>query len=170
MTGDASSPGEGDRIRPVTSFDAAPLAALFDLCFSDQGWTESEVQRLLAMPGVFGRTMVDATAPFGCILMRQAADEGEILWLAVLPDRRRRGIAQALYRSACEDAVARGVGRLVLEVAEDNQSARAFYTSQGLRPVGARPDYYRRPNGSACDAVIMAAAISRLEGDGDTSG
>jgi ribosomal-protein-alanine N-acetyltransferase len=71
-----------------------------------------------------------------------AADEVEILNLAVAPEFRRRGIARALLAPLLE-----GVhGAVFLEVRESNSAARNLYKSIGFEEISRRPDYYRTPS------------------------
>src|SRR5882672_2333314 len=136
-------PGGGPpEIRPVTPFDLELVAALHAACFSE-GWSAASIGALLAGPGAFGLLAASDGEPAGFILVRPAADEAEILSLAVLPARRRRGLARRLLAAALERLIAAGIRRLLLEVAEDNVAARRLYQNAGLIPIGRRPGYYR---------------------------
>ncbi len=81
-----------------------------------------------------------------------AADEGEILNLAVAPDGRRRGLGHALVRRVLEGLTSRGAQAIYLEVRESNASARRLYAGHGFREVGRRKQYYRRP---VEDAIVL---------------
>lgn len=77
-----------------------------------------------------------------------APGEGEILNLAVWPERRRQGVATRLLES-----VLRQPGySWFLEVRESNLPARNLYEKLGFREVGRRPCYYRDTGESA---VVM---------------
>ncbi len=78
----------------------------------------------------------------GFVLARVAADEAEILTLAVLPDSRRQGLGAALLTAALAEARRRGAASMVLEVATGNAPARALYVRHGFTEVGRRPAYY----------------------------
>jgi ribosomal-protein-alanine acetyltransferase len=85
----------------------------------------------------------------GFIVWRVTApDEGEILNLAVWPERRRQGIATRLLKSLL---VAPGISWF-LEVRESNLPARQLYEKLGFREVGRRSSYYQ-DTGEA--AVVM---------------
>ncbi|HEY9536300.1 MAG TPA: ribosomal-protein-alanine acetyltransferase, partial [Kiloniellaceae bacterium] len=56
-------------------------------------------------------------------------------------------------------AARRGARRLLLEVAEPNAGARAFYRGEGFDEIGRRRNYYRMPGGAPADAVICARSI-----------
>lgn len=82
----------------------------------------------------------------------EAADEGEILNLAVAEDGRRRGLGRALVETIVGALTERGVHQVYLEVRESNAPARALYSGFGFREVGRRKAYYRRP---VEDAMVL---------------
>jgi N-acetylglutamate synthase len=49
------------------------------------------------------------------------------------PGRRRAGLGTAITTAACAEAAGRGIGRVFLQVAEDNAGARALYERCGFR-------------------------------------
>lgn len=133
--------------------EAAALAGLHASCFAAP-WSESEFAALLGQPGVVALAEAD-----GFILIRIAADEAEILTLAVQPAARRRGLGRRLVESGARAACAGGADRLFLEVAEDNAAARALYAAAGFVEAGRRRAYYPRAEGPAVDALILARAL-----------
>jgi ribosomal-protein-alanine N-acetyltransferase len=136
---------------------ARVLAAIHAEAF-DQAWTASDIHQLLSSPGAFALVAEEEGAPLGFILARTAADEGEILTLATLPEARRRGLARALMTSAADLARQRGALRLLLEVAETNAAARALYDALGYETVGHRRGYYAGPGGEG-DARVLACDL-----------
>ena len=88
----------------------------------------------------------------GYVVALEAADEGEILNLAVAPAGRRRGLGRALVEQMLEALRGRGVRQVYLEVRESNAPARALYASRGFTEVGRRKQYYRRP---VEDAIVL---------------
>ena len=132
---------------------AAALAAIHARAFPpDEVWDEGAIALLTDSPGGIG--WFDPRGGF--CLARVAADEAEILTLAVLPERRRQGIAARLLTAAMAAASGRGARRMLLEVAESNLAARRLYAAAGFRPVGRRARYYA----SGEDALVLAAALS----------
>jgi ribosomal-protein-alanine N-acetyltransferase len=145
-------------LRPVGLFDHELLAALHAGCFAE-AWSAGSLAAMLATPGTFGLLAVGGGEPAGFILVRGLADEAEILSLGVLPAARRRGLARRLLGAATARLAEAGVGRLLLEVAEDNAAALALYESAGFARVGRRPGYYRHgPRLTA--ALIMARPVA----------
>jgi len=96
----------------------------------------------------------------GYLFAHHAADEGEILNLAVHPAHARRGLGTELVRTAFADLEAAGVTRVFLEVRESNRAAQAFYQGIGFRPVSRRAGYYRSPRE---DALVFVYEISGFQ-------
>ena len=144
------------QIVPLTPLHAEVAAEIHRACFID-AWTSDAICGLVGVPGTEGFLAVAGDDPSGMILFRVAADEGEILTLAVLASARRSKIGSLLLQSALRVARGRGARSVYLEVAEDNKAAIALYDEAGFRTVGRRPDYYR----TRCSSV--AAKILRLD-------
>jgi ribosomal protein S18 acetylase RimI-like enzyme len=71
-------------------------------------------------------------------------DSWDLYWIAVAPDRRRRGIGRALL-AAAEEGVARGGGRtVVIETASkpSYKGARRFYEENGYEQIARVPGFY----------------------------
>lgn len=125
------------------------LAAIHAEAF-DVPWSTSALAALIGQPGAILKVESD-----GFVLVQVAADEAEILTLAVRHQARRRGTASRLVSAAVDRASAMGARRLFLEVAEDNTPARALYAALGFETAGRRPRYYARKNGPAVDALLL---------------
>ena len=145
-------------IRPAT---AADLDALLDLEQAAQRWPWSRTQlsSLLDSPAL---CWVDApvqaagaraAALQGWLAVHAAADEAEILNLAVHPAARRQGHAQALLAAA--RAALPQARHWFLEVRTSNHAAQALYARLGFAPQGRRPAYYRNGEGGREDALCL---------------
>lgn len=88
----------------------------------------------------------------GYVVALDAADEGEILNLAVAAGGRRNGLGRALVQHILEALTGRGVRQVYLEVRESNAPARALYAAHGFKEAGRRKGYYRRP---VEDAIVL---------------
>jgi ribosomal-protein-alanine N-acetyltransferase len=90
-------------------------------------------------------------------MSRGAADEEELLLIAVHPDYRGRGIGHALLRRFIADAEARGAVRQFLEM-RDGNPADSLYRRAGFEPIGRRRNYYRGAAKGPLDAITYARA------------
>lgn len=100
--------------------------------------------------------LADADLARSVLVLQLAADEAEILTLAVVPAARGQGLATKLMSCGIGIARKRGVQRLFLEVAMDNAAALALYQRLGFGEAGRRKSYYRRGAGKRVDAVVMS--------------
>lgn len=150
----------GYELSRVEETDIGAMARIHALSFDDV-WTGAMIRRILAMPGAFGIVARDERqwTVAGFALLRQAADECEVLSLAVSPALRGDGVGGFLLDGAMEQASIAGAAKLFLEVAEDNDVARKLYSGRGLIPVGRRPDYYTRKDGTTAAAVTMSCEL-----------
>lgn len=139
--------------------DCEALAALHDAAFPI-GWSADDLARLIADPAVIARVVrpwsfLGRGPAEGFILVRQAADEGEILTVAVDVRSRGRGLGAQLLDDALMALRQRGVGAVFLEVAETNKPALTLYRRRGFRKVGERPAYATQGDGSRVRALVM---------------
>jgi ribosomal-protein-alanine N-acetyltransferase len=144
-------------IVPAGAESAALLGALHAEAFAPaERWSAQAIGLLMALPGHVGLIATDGGEPAGFALGRVAAQEAEVLTLAVRPAARRAGTARALMRALMAESARRGAGEMFLEVAADNAAARALYAGLGAAEAGRRRRYY--PDGS--DALVLRLALS----------
>jgi len=86
----------------------------------------------------------------GYLICSRYADVWHLMNIAVIPERRREGIATGLMRRLFQEAGQQA--RFTLEVRTSNRGAIAMYERFGFRPAGHRRRYYH-DNGE--DALIM---------------
>lgn len=146
-------------VQAVGAETAPALAALHRDAFDDP-WSADDIATLLNSPGMFALSANCGGEIAGFILCRVAADEAEVLTLAVTPAMRRRGVATALLGQAMAAAMAYGAQAVFLEVATDNPGAQALYLAHGFGEVGRRPTYFSRPRGAVA-ALIMRRDLNR---------
>lgn len=138
-------------IRPATPSDAEALAAIHAACFA-KAWPAASLRTLIADPAGVGFVARYAQISLaGFVLGRIAADEAEILTLAVSPAHRRQGVASALCAHLLTALSARGAAALFLEVSKTETPALALYAGLGFRRVGLRPRYYE----DGATAILM---------------
>ena len=147
----------------LRALDLDRAAALHGESFGPLGeraWTRQDLAGLLAAPGVMGLLLQAEGRDAGIALCRVAADEAELLTIAVRPAERRRGAGRQLLTAVIDHAREAGVRALFLEVGADNPPARALYEAMGFRVVGTRTAYYRRGAGPPADALIMRRSLN----------
>jgi ribosomal-protein-alanine N-acetyltransferase len=126
----------------------------------ERGWTRQDIAGLLASPGVRGFLMTGCSCDIGMAISRVAAEEAELLTVAVDPAHQRRGAGRMLLDAVVDRVREEGARTLFLEVGADNPRARALYESAGFKCAGRRPRYYARHGGPAADALIMRLSLS----------
>lgn len=147
-------------VRAAGYDETALLAELHRSAFEtgppgQETWSPEVMEQLLRMPGSEALIAELEGQAQGMLLFRLAADEGEILTLAVAPAARRNGCATALMGAAVGLFTGLGIKSLFLEVAEDNTAALALYTALGFARAGHRKAYYTRSGGATADALIL---------------
>lgn len=147
------------RIRRATPADAAPLSAIERACFSDP-WSVAGITETIQGETNCVLVAESDSGAVGHLMARVAGGEGEILNLAVLPGHRRRGLGRRLLLEGVAAMIGAGAREAYLEVRESNRAAIELYRSQGFRPVGLRPGYYRDPRE---DALVLRAPLGALQ-------
>ena len=153
---------KGYQLAIVEENDIAVISKIHADSFDD-AWSGAMVRRILSMPGTFGIVARQNRqwSIAGFALGRVIADECEILSLAVANGHRGARVGGLLLDGAIHQAVQGGAEKLFLEVAEDNDVAQALYISRDFAPVGRRPNYYTRKDGTSAAALTMARDIER---------
>lgn len=134
--------------------DAAQLSALHARSFR-RGWSEAEFEQLLIEPRVIADRAAFGRELAGFIISRRAADEAEILSVAVAPKRRRRGLATRLLSLHLRKLAELGANRVFLEVDESNVAACRLYHRAGFGEVGRRESYYDDGAAGRAAALVL---------------
>lgn len=140
-------------IRLASQPHVPALAAIHAAAFPpNEAWGADAISLQLALPGALG--LIDERG--GMLLGRVAADEAEVLTLAVAPHARRQGVARSLLEAAGKEIRHRGGRTIFLEVAEGNIPAQQLYRRFGFVEVGRRHRYYP----DLADALVLRMNIS----------
>ena len=131
------------------------IAAMERMCFSDP-WSEETLAEELHTPLSRYFICEEGEQVLGYIGTRLVLDECYITNVAVLPQRRREGIATMLLDALEAFARENNMSMMTLEVRVSNTPARTFYEKSGFVPVGVRPGYYEDPRE---DAVLMTKLL-----------
>lgn len=138
----------------ASSSDAAAIATLHGESFR-RGWSEQEIDGLLADRHVLTHRATAGGRLTGFIMSRIAADEAEILSVAVAARQRGRGLAGRMLSLHLRRLAGLGVRTVFLEVDEHNAAAISLYDRAGFHEVSRRPNYYRGTGDKAADALIL---------------
>lgn len=120
-------------------------------------WTEQMLRLQLSPDSHVFLTASVGERVVGYVGMLYVLDEGYISNIAVDPDFRRRGAADALLRALEARARELLLSLLTLEVRESNAPAIALYEKHGYRVAGRRKNYYEKPTE---DALLMTLTLS----------
>jgi ribosomal-protein-alanine N-acetyltransferase len=96
----------------------------------------------------------------GYLCLWEIGDELHITNIAVHPGQRRRGIGRSLLTGVLDDARARKLKLVVLEVRPSNHEARTLYESFGFQVLGRRRGYYYD---TGEDALVMEVSLQPVE-------
>ncbi len=146
-------------IEPATLRDASRLAQLHGASFH-RGWGEGEFESMLTERNTLVHRLRIGRNTVGFAVSRMAADEAEILSIAVAESHRGRGLSRNLLLTHLGHLAGRGVRTVFLEVEENNQPARRLYDGTGFAVAGRRERYYREANGEQLNAVLMRRDLS----------
>ena len=139
--------------------DADALAEIHASGFA-RPWSAEEFAAFLRRPEILALAARRAgpggsRRPIAFILLRRAADEAEVLTIAVAPRHRHRGIARQLLQAALRHCYEERIGAVFLEVDAGNDAALALYRRLEFREIGRRMGYYRSTDGPPSAALVM---------------
>jgi [ribosomal protein S18]-alanine N-acetyltransferase len=124
-----------------------------------RAWSAEEIDALLSQTNVRAFAARAATAPSreiaGFVMARFAADEAEILTVAVDPRHEGRGLGWRLMQAVARQLRTEGAAALFLEVDETNGRAVRLYRNLGFATVAERSRYYVQPDGRRTAALVM---------------
>ena len=141
------------------------MEGAFDPAFGE-AWNKRQIGDALVLPSTHA-LLINAKGELverggddlaGFVLSRHAADEEELLLIAVLPEHRALGLGEALVDRLFEAAASRGVTRVFLEMRRGNPAIH-LYHKVGFEPIGERPNYYKMEDGTRIDAITLARAL-----------
>lgn len=146
-------------VEPASPRDAPRLAELHGESFH-RGWGEAEFETMLTERNTLVHRLRMGRKTVGFAVSRLAADEAEILSIAVAASHRGRGLSRMLLSTHLGHLAGRGVRTVFLEVEENNQPARRLYERAGFIVAGRRDRYYRQANGAQLNALLMRRDLS----------
>lgn len=82
-------------------------------------------------------------------------DECHIMNVAIHPKYRNLGIASKLIQAMLNNCNQHGISYVLLEVRMQNIPAQKLYEKFGFHTDGIRKNYYKNPDGTYEDAILM---------------
>lgn len=146
-------------VEPAVPKDATQLARLHAASFH-RGWGDGEFEQMLREHNTLIHRLRQGRNIIGFAASRLAADEAEILSIAVSSDHRGRGLSRDLFMTHLGHLAGRGIHTVFLEVEENNVPARRLYDRTGFATVGRRDRYYKDASGVELNALIMRRDLS----------
>jgi ribosomal-protein-alanine N-acetyltransferase len=139
------------------------IAAIERAAFTDP-WPAQSFLELLAQPHVRAVAVEADGVLAGYALAAVAADQGEILNLAVAPPARGRGLGHRLLDALLAIFQREAVTAIFLEVRRSNAAAIHLYRGAGFQPTSVRRAYYRNPTEDALTMTLPLTAEGAEKG------
>ena len=130
------------QIRKMQKEDIPQMAEIAAASFTDP-WTEKGFTEALQMESACFLVAVEGENVMGYCGCYMAADEAEIVNVAVRDDCRKQGIADKLLMELTAYGNEHGVSRFYLEVRVSNEAAIHLYEKHGFIRQGVRKDFYK---------------------------
>jgi ribosomal-protein-alanine N-acetyltransferase len=145
------------------SKEADALADVHGEVFA-RAWSADDFAILMARKNVFALALrrdsvFGMRRLLGFVLVRTAADEAEILTIAVRPGQRGRGYGRLLMEEAMRRLYRDRIAACFLEVDQSNEAALGLYRKLGFSEVGRRKGYYQAPAGTEGTALVMRVQL-----------
>jgi ribosomal-protein-alanine N-acetyltransferase len=139
-------------VRRMTGSDVSDAHSILQESPEASPWSMESLLESVSQEEIWAAEMDGRLA--GLLIGRIAADEFEILNLAVGGEFRRRGVATQLVRAALESAKIAGARKTFLEVRASNEGGIQLYKRLGFQTCGRRMNYYRDPVEDAVQMVF----------------
>lgn len=145
-------------VRNFLPEDAEAVLAIAAQAPAAANWSKESYLKFAREEGSLALVLEIDSQIQGFLVGRLAADQAELLNLAVTAAHRRKGAGKALLTHALREWLSRGAKAVYLEVRESNTSAIAFYEKRGFTAAGRRKGYYHQPDEPALTMVRKLTA------------
>lgn len=139
------------QIRRMSEKDIESVAELEQQIFSSPWRKESIEKAYLIEANIYLVAEVEGKIAGYCGLWT-SFETADLCNIAVHPEHRRKGIADAILKESFGFCRQRQVEQMLLEVRKSNVSAIALYCKNGFKNIDIRKNYYKNP---VEDAIIM---------------
>jgi len=141
--------------RQPTALDVPVLVSLERTLFTLDPWTVGQFKEEIAELGKTRQYVLalndGSIIGYAGIMVVAAGVPADLLTIAVLPDFRGQGIAQAMLAELENWAKSKGAKEVILEVDTKNESAIRLYNFAHYEQISTRANYYAL----GVDALIM---------------
>jgi [ribosomal protein S18]-alanine N-acetyltransferase len=155
-------------IRQANAADAAALAALHAKALPP-GWPAADFAASCKNANRLVLKAAGSAEMLGLSVLQFAADEAEILSIAVAEEARRRGIGSSILKASIGACQQKPVSYIYLEVAESNAAALNLYGKFGFAAIASRKNYYEAKGPAPVTALIMKldlrSGLSSIDGN-----
>lgn len=155
-------PMSGITRRAMSARDVDAVQAIEASAYSFP-WTRGNFIDSLAV-GYLAEVLEADGAVVGYFLAMAGVNELHLLNVTVAAAHQRQGFGSLLLDAVNTHGQQLGLGRLLLEVRQSNEQARALYLRRGFSAVGLRRNYYPALQGRE-DAVVMSLDLAPRGGD-----
>ena len=121
-----------------------------------RAWSETEFSAMLSASNA-----LSVTCDAGFALGQVIVDEAELFLIMTKPEHRKQGVGHRILATFEQQAFQNAVRRIILEVADTNEAARALYSASGYQQIAVRKNYYTFPDGSHADAIVMEKYLQK---------
>ena len=146
--------------RQPNVLDVPVLTSLERTMFPDYPWSQAQFKEEIAGIGStrqFFLALNDGSIiGYAGIMVVAPGVPADLLTIAVLPDFRGQGIAQAMLAELEAWAKSKGAPEIILEVDTKNEGAIRLYDFARYEKISTRKNYY----GLGIDALIMRKELS----------
>ncbi len=137
-------------VRTAAAFDFPTLLFLEEQIFSgSEKWSSENIRETMQSGNTLTILAEEDGNAAGFIMVSVVLETAELLNVGVLPEYRRKGIAQRLYDAAEKAIREKEAVHMFLEVRENNDPAISFYRKNGFSEIALRKDYYHDPSENA---------------------
>ncbi len=144
-----------EELTPEMSEQIQAVAEIERQIFSD-AWNSTSLIQTLEQSHTYAVCAVESELAServqGYLIVYQSFEEADIARIAVSPDARRLGVADALLETYWSYCKTHGITRILLEVRSSNKAAISLYRKHGFIQLGKRKDYYTKP---LEDGIVM---------------
>jgi ribosomal-protein-alanine N-acetyltransferase len=151
-------PEEGLELRPMRLADVEQVLQIETASFASPWKSEHFRHELGENRWAVNLVVEERGRVVGYACLWCIHDELKINNIAILGDRRRRGLGRWLLLSVLSDAIDRGCRSATLEVRPSNAAALALYRAHGFAETGRRRGYYATERE---DAIVMSLELDR---------